>query len=269
MSVVAHRAERHDARIEPRIADVGDAAHPLAFFAGCLAFDDDTVDPRTVRRIACEIAPAFDRSFFQFGKGTHHFEVRWIFFVNPNGQGEPPESLLADHPVAHVGQPFDLPFLSVNAVRQPLDLSCDILDLIPPVHVDEPFIDEAENEFIARAPAMRIDVRIRFDRDQHAFGFEFFKDEFSRGRSDGFKPSEVAELCGVRAIVLQRRNDRQSECDAHLVVDVSTARRDMDDACPFARDDIGTAARVTTAVDDAMTIYAATTEIVFIDRHAA
>ena len=60
IGVVAHRAERHDPRVEPRIADVRDAAHPLAFFAGRLAFDDHSVDPRTVWRVAFEISPAFD-----------------------------------------------------------------------------------------------------------------------------------------------------------------------------------------------------------------
>ena len=85
-------------------------------------------------------------------------------------------------------------------------------------------------------------MRIRFDRDEHPFGPEFFEDEFSRGRSDGFQAGKVSELFGVCAIILQWRDDRQSKRDSHFVVDVTAARRDMHDARAFAGNDIGAAA---------------------------
>ena len=180
--VVAHGAEWHDTRVEPRIANVGDASHSLAFFAGRLAFDDHAVDPRTMRRVAFEIAPAFNAAFFEFRQRTDDFEVRRIFFVHPDWQRESPKTLFGNHPVTHVGQPVDLTFLPVDAVRQPFDLASHILDLITPVHVNEPLVDQTEDKFITGSPAVWINVRIRFDRNQHALGFELFKDKFSRCR---------------------------------------------------------------------------------------
>src|SRR2546423_3618770 len=59
---VMERRERHDARVEPWIADVAD---PLDRRPAPRARDLDRVDPRPVRRVALELLPALDRPLVQ------------------------------------------------------------------------------------------------------------------------------------------------------------------------------------------------------------
>ena len=125
-----------------------------------------------------------------------------VFFVHPDRQGESPEAFLGDHPVAHVGQPFELAVLPVDAVRQPADLPRDVLDLVAPVHVDEPFIDEPKDQFVTRPPAVRIDVRIGLDGDQQVLCFELLEDQFGRLGCDRFPAGEVTEVFAVCAVIL-------------------------------------------------------------------
>ena len=162
-----------------------------------------------MRRVAFEAVPAFNRSFFQFGERAHDFEVAG-FFIHPDRQRETPEAFLRDHPVAHIAEPFALAFLPVDAFRQPLDLPSDVFDFFPPVHIDEPLVDQPKDQFIARPPAVRIDVRVSFDVDQQAFFFELLKDEFGRFLRDRLFAGEVSKAFAVGAVFFQR-SDRD-EC---------------------------------------------------------
>ena len=93
-------------------------------------------------------------------------------------------------------------------------------------------------------------MRIRFNGDKHALGFEFFEDQFGRLWRDRFEAGELTELFRVRAIILQRCDDGHTDGCSDFVVDVATAWSHVNNSGPLARDHIRAAARVTSAVDD-------------------
>ena len=236
--VVVHGRERNDSRVEPRVADVFDPRHQVA---GLRVPNLDAVDPRSVRRVAFEAVPAFNRSLFEFSQRAHDFEVAG-FLINPDRQRETPEAFLRDHPVAHVAEPLALAILPVDAGRQPFNLPCDIFDFFPPVHIDEPLVDQPEDKFIARPPAMRIDVRVSFNVDQQALFFELLENEFRRFLRDGLFAGEVSKAFAVRAVLFERSNGDEAVLGSHFMVDVTAARRDVDDARPLAGHNVSSAA---------------------------
>ncbi len=156
VGVEVDRAEGDDARVEPRVADVGHAAHGgAAVGAGEL----DRVDEGTVGRVAGEHVEAAHRPLVQLLLAADDIEVLTVFaLADPDRQGQPPEALLRDHPVAHVLEPVELAGLAVR--REPADLRDELLDAVAPVHTDEPLVDQAEDELALAAPAVRVDVGV-------------------------------------------------------------------------------------------------------------
>ncbi len=54
-------------------------------------------------------------------------------------------------------------------------------DLVAPRHVDEPLVDQAEQQLGLAAPAVRIAVRILLHREQHALLLQVVEDPVGRG----------------------------------------------------------------------------------------
>ena len=81
MRVETQRTERDDARIEPRIADVGNARQ---YRAGGLTLDLHFVDPRFVRSVSLELIPAFDGSRLQFRERPDDFEIGGVGGIDPD-----------------------------------------------------------------------------------------------------------------------------------------------------------------------------------------
>src|ERR1019366_6140303 len=99
-----------------------------------------------------------------------------VRLINPDRQGEPPEAFLRYHPAAHVLEPIELAGLAVDRFGQERDVLDDRHDLVAPIHVDEPFIDEAKEQPRLAAPAMRIAGRILFDREQPTLLLQMVED---------------------------------------------------------------------------------------------
>src|SRR5205823_2523389 len=123
-AVVAHRRIRHDAGVEPGIADVWDARHQVARLR---IADLELIDPRPMRTVALEVLPALDGAFLQLLARADHLELARDI-IDPDRQGETPETLLRDHPVAHVLEPVQ--FLLLAVLRNPANLLDDVHDLL-------------------------------------------------------------------------------------------------------------------------------------------
>ena len=156
--------------------------------------------------MAGELVPAFDGALLEFGERADDFEIARIVRIFPDRQREAPVALLGDHPVAHVGQPFQLAFLALDFLRQPFNLPRDVLNLLPPIHIDEPLIDEPEDEFVAGPPAERVDVRIFLDGDEEAFLFQVFDDQVDGFWRGGLESGELAETVEEASFFVERRD---------------------------------------------------------------
>ena len=93
-------------------------------------------------------------------------------------------------------------------------------------------------------------MRICFNGNQHSLGLELLEDQLSRLWGDRFKPRELTELSGVRAIIFQRRNDWHADRHADFMVNVTTAGSHVNNAGAFTRNNVRAAARIAAAVDD-------------------
>ena len=204
-------------------------------------------------RVTFEIFPAGNRAFFQLRQRTNDLKVGRIIRIDPDRQRQTPETLLGDHPVAHVGQPFSLTFAALDAVGQPADLIRHRHDFVAPVHVDEPFINQTEHQFIPRAPAERIDVRILFIRNQQMFFFQLRQDQIDRFWVCGLSAGEFPKSIDKSTVLSERSEADKSTGFAQLMVDVTAARRDMNDSGPFTGNDIRIPFEIAAAVDYTMT----------------
>ena len=179
-----------------------------------VARDPDRIDPGPVWRVTFELLPAFAAvggELLQFREGTDDFEIAGVLRVDPDRQGEAPEALLGDHPVAHVVEPLQLALHAVDAVGPPADRGGAFFDPLPPVHVDEPFIDKPEHEFVAGSPAEGVNVRILLDGEQESLFFQRIKDHLGRGGVDGVFASERSEAFAVGAVGLEGGDDHEAE----------------------------------------------------------
>ena len=101
--------ERDDTGVKPGVPDVG---NPLGGCPAVAAGDEHGVHPRTVgavgcRRVAHELVPAGSRSGLELLPAADDVEPA-AGPAFPDGQRQPPVTLLADHPVTHVPQPVQL-----------------------------------------------------------------------------------------------------------------------------------------------------------------
>ena len=174
IAAVAGGAEGHDARIQPRIADVGDATCCAATLR---AGDPDCVNVRPVRRVAFELLPTLGGQLLQLVLRTDHVEMAALLVIaNPDRQRQAVVALLADHPVVHVAQPVQFAF--VAEAGYPADVVHHLHDLVAQAllylfrrhfaarlvversHVDEPLVHQTEDQLGAAAPADRVAVGV-------------------------------------------------------------------------------------------------------------
>src|SRR5205814_6597007 len=96
--VPAERGERHDARVEPDVADLDDA---LDLRAAGLAPDRDAVDPGAVELLQPLDAP--DGSLLELRSRPDH--VQMAAAARIEGKRKPEVALAGDVPVPHVPEP--------------------------------------------------------------------------------------------------------------------------------------------------------------------
>ena len=172
--VVFDGAIGDDAGVEPWVSDVFDSVH---FCAAVWAFEDDFVDPRFMGRMSFEFVPSFDGASFEFIASADDVEL-FAFVAYPYREGQAPESFFGDHPIAHIGEPFDFAIFAEGG--DPFDIFGDCDNFIAPIHIDIPLVDHAEDEFFAGAPAVRVDVWIEFLCDEDVLFLELGDDGLSR-----------------------------------------------------------------------------------------
>ncbi len=185
---IVERGEGHDARVQPRVADVGD---PRDRRAARRTGNRDRIDIRAVRGMALKGLPTGERSFLELLAATDDVE-RAARLAVVDRQRQAPVALLADHPVAHVDQPVELPL--VAEAGDPADLVDDLHDLVAeagidlifrelapgPVihraHADEPLVDEPEDQRRLAAPAVRVAVDVRLEPVEAVLPLEVLDD---------------------------------------------------------------------------------------------
>ncbi len=167
---VVQRRERHDPRVQPRVADILD---PLDRCAAARARDPDRVDVGPVRAVALELLPALDGTLPELVAPADHLD-RPACRAVVDRQRQPPVALLADHPVVHVAEPVELAL--VAEIRDPADPIDRLHDLVAEAcvdllrrqrlawlvvqrpHRDEPLVDQPEQQGRAASPAVRVAV---------------------------------------------------------------------------------------------------------------
>src|SRR4051794_39145448 len=102
--------------------------------------------------MALELLPACDGPLLEFLSAADDFK-RVALAADPDRQGQPPETLLGNHPVAHVLEPVQLPLQP--EFGNPADVVAHLHDLITPRHADEPLINESKEQLGLATPAMR------------------------------------------------------------------------------------------------------------------
>ena len=234
------RREGHDPGVQPRIAHVGDPRHGLpARRAG----DGDRVHERPVRRVSLEDLPARDGSLAELVAAADDVEPAARAAV-VDRQRQAPVALLADHPVAHVDQPVQLPL--VAEAGNPADLVDHLHDLVAQAgvdllarqlgprlvvdraHADEPLVDEPEHERRAAPPAMRVAVVVRLEAVEAALVLEVLDDRL--GHVPDVATGQRTEAVDHDPALVERRDDRQPELAAELEVLGAAAGCDVDDA---------------------------------------
>ena len=149
------RRKRHDARVEPRVADVWDAADGLT---AARASDLDRIDPRPMRRVALELFPAGNGALTQLVATADHVEPLAALAV-PDGQRQAPVALLGDHPVVHVAQPVELALKA--EVGDPADLARDVHQHWAQLFdVDVPLVYQPEDQLGTAPPAVWVAVLV-------------------------------------------------------------------------------------------------------------
>src|SRR4051794_2838087 len=196
-----------------------------------------------MRSVAFEPVPASDGARLQLVTTAYHVEVAARLAL-PDRQGQSPVALLGDHPVGHVHEPVDLAV--VAEAGDPVDLVDDVHDLVAQAalflpladlvsglvvdlaHRDVPLVDDAEQQSGAAAPAMWVAVRVRLEVIEVALLLEILDDALGDGvRVESGQPPEPVEVVPV---FVERRDDREADRPAQLVVLGTTPGRDVDDA---------------------------------------
>jgi hypothetical protein len=194
-----------------------------------------------VRTLALEFVPTGEGLVLQFlaaaddgepvaAVGVVHFAV---LVALPDGQREPPEPLLGDHPIAHVVQPVHLALLAVAG--DPANLRDGGLDLVAPGHRNVPLVHEAVDDGRFAPPAVGVAVGVALAGDQQVFFLEGGDDvvgDLVRGLA-GERPEGVGEA----PCLGQRGNRRQGAILAEVVVLLPAAGRDVNDARALAAGD--------------------------------
>src|SRR5690606_30219670 len=125
----------------------------------------------------------------------------------------------------------------LNRLRQPLDAPRDLLDLLPPVHVDEPLVHQPKHQLLPRPPAVRINVRVGLHVNEKALALKLLENEIGSLWINRLPPGEPPEPLAKRTVFLERGDADQSEFLADLVVDVTATGSGVNNAGSFTRDD--------------------------------
>jgi hypothetical protein len=170
---IAQRAETDNASVQPGVGDIRDALHEgTTLRAGNL----DGINIGPVRGMSLKRLPALDRPRCEFVLVTNDLIVA-AGRAFPEGQGETPVALFADHPIVHIAQPVELALETEG--RNPANLPGHIHNGVAQlIHADEPLVHEAKDELNATAPARGIAVRIRLHMVQQPL--------LPKSRTDGF-----------------------------------------------------------------------------------
>ena len=228
VAVVPHRRERHDAGVEPGIADVAICCLPFrrnpctviltrSIHGRCGGWPSNLSQPSTARSFSSSRLPM-----------TSNCAAR---VAHPDRQGQTPEAFLRDHPVAHVLEPIQFAGLAVDRFGQERDLLDDAHDLVAPFHVDEPLVDQAEKQLRLAAPAVRIAVRIAFRRRKgRAFPVRLARMQSVVAGSTADLPSSGPKPVDEDAVLIERGDRRQTLILAEEKVFLAAAGGDVDDA---------------------------------------
>ena len=149
------------------------------------------------------------------------------------GKRQAPVALLADHPVAHVVQPVQLAV--EGPTGEPADLPRDVLDLVPPRHVDVPLVHVAEQQRRLAPPAMRIAVRVWLLLVVVALPAQVLEDGV--GHVAGELAAQHAEAFHEHARLVDGGDDGQAQLLAQVEVLLAAAGRHVDDAGPLVLGD--------------------------------
>src|SRR5205823_4142828 len=121
--------------------------------------------------------------------------------------------------------------------RNPGDLTHDIHDLVTQVlHRDEPFIDQAEDEFSLTAPASRIAVFVILFAIKQALLLQILSDRFPN--LCGILACEPVKPFYVDAELVDGCYDCEIELFREAKVLTATTGSDVNDACTLARADL-------------------------------
>ena len=93
--------------------------------AALLAADLDRVDPGPVRRVALERRPSLRPPSLKLLAPADDLEMLAVA-ADPDRQGQAPEALLGDHPVAHVAEP-----VHARGLRRPAGIHLTVGDQLP------------------------------------------------------------------------------------------------------------------------------------------
>ena len=226
--VPAERREVDDARVEPGVADLGDA---LELGVARRAADPHGVDPRPVQLL--ELLEPRHGALLELGPRAD--DVQLAARARIEGQRQPEVALARDVPVVHVAQPVVHPLLVLR--RCPLDgrvrVEHRLADLLCG---DEPVVDDAEDERRLAAPADRVAV------DDRPLGGEQAARVQRVDHTDGdFRRREARELAVRRQHpprLVDRREHGQVVNAGELEVLRARPRRDVHDPGPFVERDL-------------------------------
>ena len=232
--------ERDNARVQPRVAHILDAAHR---HIALVAADFHRIDPGAVRRVALELVPALDGALLQFGLAADDIEPVAVAAL-VDGQREAVVSLLGNHPVVHVPQPVE--FARVAELRNPADVVHHFHNLVAQAvrllvggqllarllvllaHADEPLIHQPEDQLRVAAPADRVAVRVAFEIVEDRFRLQAVVDGVVRVID--VLPGEPVESVNEVAVLVERRDGGDAVLAAKLEVFLTRAGSDMHDA---------------------------------------
>ena len=235
---VVQGRERHDPGVQPRVAHVSDAGHGPA---AARAADLHRVHVRPVRGVALEFLPALDRQLGQLFAAANHGHDAALAVVDRQRQA--PVALLADHPVVHVQQPVQLPFVAES--RYPANAFDDLHDLVAQAgvdlgrgqlltrlvvdraHADVPLVHQAEDEGRAAAPAVGVAVGDRLESVEAVLVLQRIEDGVGHIAhvTAGVRP----EARDDRPVLVQRGDQRQTQRLAQGEVLGAAARGNVDD----------------------------------------
>ncbi len=247
---VAQGGVSNAAGVQPWVAYIGGARHRAA---ATRTRDLHGVHVGPVRRVTFELVPALDGTFAELVLVTDDLVMGALFVVaDPDRQSQSPIALLGDHPILHIAQPIHLS--RIAELGDPLDLIHHVHDLIAQAggfflfrdlfarlvvelaHADKPFVDQAEDQRCATAPADGIAMRVLVDPVEQVLVLQVVENIV--GDIVDVAPGQPIKAVLEDAVFFQRCQRRQIVDLAQIEVLGATARCDVHDAGTFLLADL-------------------------------